>query len=155
MTEMDNLTHIVNKVKQAPWRVQRQWIGLILLVLVMVAMVASFYISVNASAAISGRQIQLLMADIENDKQENANMEAELARLTAAEAMQSRAEALGFEPASTDEITYVTVPGFVEKSPIDLSTQSSSIPVSLIKAEYKETLFDWFTRQMTASGEER
>jgi cell division protein FtsL len=152
---MDNLTHIVNKVKQAPWRVQRQWIGLILLVLVLVAMVAGIYINVNARAAISGRQIQLLTADIEDNKQENADMETVLAQLTASKSMQARAEALGFEPASTDEITYVAVAGFVEKSPVDLSTQSQASPVSLIKAEYKETLFDWFTRQMTASGEER
>jgi hypothetical protein len=49
----------------------------------------------------------------------------------------------------------VAVPGFAGKSPVNLSTQNNSNPVSLIKEEYKETLFDWFTRQMTAPGEKR
>lgn len=149
---MDNLTQIVQKVKQAPWRVQRQWIGLLLLGLVLVAMVAGIYINVTARAAISGRQIQILSGDIEDIKQGNADKEAELAGLTASEAMQRRAESLGFQPATTDEITYIAVAGFVEKSPADLSTPGSTTPASLMKPEYKETLFDWFTRQMTASG---
>lgn len=149
---MENITHIVHKVKQAPWRVQLQWVGLLLLVLVVVAMVAGIYINVTAQAAISGRQIQLLTYDIETNKQVNADMESQLAELTAAEAMQARAEELGFHPASVEEITYVAVVGYQDKSPVDLSIPGSSVQASTYKPEYSETLFDWFTRQITIQG---
>ncbi len=149
---MENITQIVQKVRQAPWRVQRQWIGLLLLGLVLVAMVAGVYLNVTTRASISGRQIQILSTEIDRNKQVNADMETELAGLTASESMQARAEELGFHPASTDEITYVAVAGYVDNSPANLSTQAASPQPSLLKPEYSETLFDWFTRQMTASG---
>lgn len=152
---MDNLTKIVHKVKQAPWRVQRQWIGLLLLGVVLIAMVAGIYINVTAQAAISGRQIQLTTSEMETNKQKNADMETELAGLTASEAMQERAENMGFQPATTEEITYIVVAGFQERSPADLSLPSSIDPSTTLKPEYQETLFDWFTRQMTSPGDKR
>jgi hypothetical protein len=152
MDKMENITQIVQHVKQAPWRVQRQWIGLLLLGLVLAAMVAGIYINVTARASISGRQIQGLTADIERIGRDNADKETELAGLTSSENMQARAEALGFHPASGEEITYLAVPGYEGKTPADLSTQSDSLPAAILKGEYSETLFDWFTRQMTAAG---
>ena len=79
-------------------------------------------------------------------------METELAGLTASEAMQARADALGFHPAAGSEITYLAVPGYVDKTPVDLSTTSENLPISLLKSEYSETLFDWITRLMSTSG---
>ena len=147
---MENITQIVQKVKQAPWRVQRQWLGLLLLGLVMVTMVAGIYLNVTARAAINGRQIQILTAEIENMLQSNADMETERAGLTSSEAMQNRADELGFYPATTDEITYVAVAGYVDTLPVNLSNQAALPQPSILKAEYSETLFDWFTRKMTA-----
>ena len=149
---MNNITQIVNKVKQAPWRVQRQWIGLILLGVVLTAMVAGVYINVSAQAAINGRRIQILTNQIETQEQEIADMETKLAQLTASETMRSRAESLGFLPATTEEIIYVEVDGFVERVAVDLSLPISDDQVSLLKSEYSETLFDWFTRQISSSG---
>ncbi len=150
---MENITQIVHKVKQAPWRVQRQWLGLLLLGLVLMTMVAGIYLNVTAQAAINGRQIQILTAKIESNKQTNADMEIELAGLTSSEAMQDRADELGFHPATTDEITYVAVPGYVDSPPVNLSSQAAIPQPSLLKSEYSETLFDWFTRKMTAGAQ--
>ena len=58
---MDNVTQIVQKVRQAPWRVQRQWIGLFLLGLVVMAMVAGIYLNVTVRATLAGREIQALL----------------------------------------------------------------------------------------------
>ena len=57
---MNNVTRIVRKYRQAPWRVQRQWIGLFLLALVLVAMVAAIYLNVTVRATVAGREIHLL-----------------------------------------------------------------------------------------------
>lgn len=149
---MKNITQIVQKVRQAPWRVQRQWIGLLLLGLVLVAMTAGIYLNVTARASIAGREIQILTNKIEANKLANADLETHLASLTSDAAMQARAEALGFRPVAPDEVTYITAPGYSGKKTVDLSTQAASPEPSLLKVEYSETLFDWFTRQIAAGA---
>jgi hypothetical protein len=153
MTKMKNITQIVQKVRQAPWRVQRQWIGLLLLGLVLVTMVAGIYLNVTTRASINGREIQILTAEIDSNKRTNADQETELAALTSTEAMQARAVALGFGPVTPDEITYIAVPGYTGNQTINLSTQASSPAPSLLQPEYSETLFDWFTRQISAGAQ--
>jgi cell division protein FtsL len=145
---MTQLTQMVQKVRQAPWRVQRQWIGLILLVIVLLAMLAGIYLSVTVRAGIVGREIQFLSAQIEQNQQKNADLQTQLAALTAIQNMEARARALGFVPVSPEEITYIVVPGYVEKSLVDLSTVSQDDSVSLLQSEYFETLFDWLTRKI-------
>jgi cell division protein FtsL len=145
---MTQLTQMVQKVRQAPWRVQRQWIGLILLVIVLLAMLAGIYLSVTVRAGIVGREIQFLSAQIEQNQQKNADLQTQLAALTAIQNMEARARALGFVQVSPEEITYIVVPGYVEKSLVDLSTVSQDDSVSLLQSEYFETLFDWLTRKI-------
>ncbi len=145
---MTQLTQMVQKVRQAPWRVQRQWIGLILLVIVLLAMLAGIYLSVTVRAGIVGREIQFLSAQIEQNQQKNADLQTQLAALTAVQNMEARAQALGFVPVSPEEITYIVVPGYVEESLVDLSTVSQDDSVSLLQPEYFETLFDWLTRKI-------
>jgi hypothetical protein len=150
---MNNITQIVQKVRQAPWRVQRQWIGLLLLGLVLITMVAGIYLNVTTRASINGREIQILTAKIDSNKQINADQETMLAALTSTEAMQARAVALGFGPVNPDEITYVAVPGYTGNQTVNLSTQASSPAPSLLQPEYSETLFDWFTRKISAGAQ--
>ncbi len=147
---MDDITQIVQKVRQAPWRVQRQWIGLILLGLVLVAMAAGIYLNVIVRASITGREIQMLTSQIEENKRLNADLVTQLAVLTSTENMRARAEALGFAPVSPDEITYIAVAGYQGKPPVDLSSGKANSQPSLLKPEYSETLFDWFTRTISA-----
>ncbi|HOT53519.1 MAG TPA: hypothetical protein PLH68_05845, partial [Anaerolineaceae bacterium] len=52
--------NIFQAYKQAPWRLQLQWIGLFLLVLVGVAAIAGVYLSLSGKAAVTGRRIQNL-----------------------------------------------------------------------------------------------
>ena len=55
---MQQATQIIHAYKQAPWRVQRQWVGAFLLALIGVAMIAALYLDVTARAAVAGREIQ-------------------------------------------------------------------------------------------------
>ena len=98
---MENVTQIVQKVRQAHWRVQRQWIGLFLLGLVAVSMVAGIYLNVTVRATLAGREIQLLQSTFITDQRTNSDLETQLAGLTSIGSMQQRAEAMGFQPAST------------------------------------------------------
>jgi cell division protein FtsL len=150
---MNNVTQIVQKVRQAPWRVQRQWIGLFLLALVLMAMVAGIYLNVTVRATLAGREIQALRNEITTNQRVDADLETQLAGLVSVEAMQQRAGAMGFQPASPENITYVAVPGYEAQSAVDLSLPGTNQPaVPVILPEYTESWFDYFMNQQASSA---
>jgi hypothetical protein len=152
---LENVTQIVQKVRQAHWRVQRQWIGLFLLGLVAVSMVAGIYLNVTVRATLAGREIQMLQSTLIDDRQANSDLETQLAGLTSVGSMQQRAEAMGFHPAETSDITYVVVPGYTPQTAVDMSQPEvasqgrSQRPILL--PDYSESLFDWITRKLASS----
>ena len=149
---MNNVTQIVQKVRQAPWRVQRQWIGLFLLAPVFMAMVAGIYLNVTVRATLAGREIQILRNNITTNQHINADLETQLAGLISFEAMQQRAESMGFQQANPDDILYVDVPEYVAQSAVDLSTPGVTKPASpVILPEYTESWFDYFMNQQSSS----
>ncbi len=153
---MENVTQIVQHVRQAHWRVQRQWIGLFLLGLVAVSMVAGIYLNITVRATLAGREIQLLQNQLIDDQRANSDQETILAGLTSVASMQQRALAKGFKPADPGTIVYVVVPGYVPQTSVDMSQpgtddQDQSQKPVLLPA-YSESLFDWITRTLVASA---
>jgi hypothetical protein len=149
---MNNVTNLVKKYRQAPWRVQRQWLGLILLGVAMAALVAGIYLNVTARGTLAGRQVLMLESQITDHKLANADLEVALAEASSTKNMEQHAEALGFHPATTDEITYVVVPGYAPQAEINLSTANPQPVVSNMKPEYTQTLFEWFALKIEAAG---
>jgi cell division protein FtsL len=153
---MDNVSQIVQKVRQAPWRVQRQWIGVFLLGLVAISMVAGLYLNITVRATLAGREIQTIQSDLIDKGRENSDFELQLAGLNSVESMQKRAEALGFQPASPEDITYVVVPGYAPTSTMDISESESASPDQrqnlTLQFEYTESLFDWIARALASSA---
>ena len=153
---IENVTQIVQKVRQANWRVQRQWIGLFLLGLVAVSMVAGIYLNITVRATLAGREIQSIQAQLIDDRQKNSDLETQMAGLTSMASMQQRAEAMGFAPADMGDITYVVVPGYKLHTSVDMSQPvtpnqvQNNAPVLL--PSYTESLFDWITRKLVSSG---
>jgi len=138
-------TQIIHAYRQAPWRVQRQWVGIFLLVVIGVAMVAALYLDVTARTAVTGREIQEMRVQITTIQRETADLETQLADLTSTAAMERRALALGYRPVQPGELDYVAVPGFVPPEPEillaakDTSPQAQSLPV-----DYTQSLLEWF-----------
>ncbi|MDP2993763.1 MAG: hypothetical protein Q8N46_01435, partial [Anaerolineales bacterium] len=99
------------------------------------------------------REIQTLRNEITPNQRDNADLETQLAGLTSFEAVQQRAEAMGFQPTSPDDITYVAVPGYVAQSAVDLSTPGATQPAApVILPEYTESWFDYFMNQQAFSA---
>jgi cell division protein FtsL len=146
-------TKIIHAYKQAPWRVQRQWVGVFLLAVIGAAMVAALYLDVTARAAVTGREIQELRVQITTVQRENADLETRLADLTSTAAMQRRALALGYRPVQPGELDYVAVPGFVPPEPaillaaVDTAPEAGGLPV-----EYTESLLEWFDHRIRFGG---
>jgi cell division protein FtsL len=151
--KMNNVTQIVQKVRQAPWRVQRQWIGLFLLGLVLIAMVAGIYLNVTVRATLAGRETISLQARITTTQRVNADLETQLAGLISVASMQKRAEGMGFQPANPTDITFVAVPGYAAQTAIDLSMPNANQQtVPIILPEYTESWIDYFINQQTSSS---
>ncbi|MEW5940154.1 MAG: hypothetical protein AB1750_10855 [Chloroflexota bacterium] len=132
-------------VRQAPWRVQRQWAGLFLLGLLVFAMISALYLDVTANAAIAGREIQRLRIEIATTQRLNADLETQLAVLLSNNSMAQRAVALGFRPAAAGEIHYLVVPGYARPSGVSLAlAQQPAEEHKAIPPEYTQSLLDWF-----------
>ena len=147
------VTQIIHAHRQAPWRLQRQWIGAFLLVVVGAAMVAALYLDVTARTAVAGREIQELRAQISTVQRENADLETRLADLTSTAAMERRARELGYRPVQPGELDYVAVPGFVPPEPaILLAAEDVTARAQALPFEYTQSLLEWFDERIRFGG---
>ena len=135
--------------KQAPWRVQRQWISAFLLIVLGLSMIAALYLDVTARAALTGRDIQNLNADIITIQQSNADLETHIATLTSNGAMETRALALNYQPVQSNQIQFIFVPGYIAPQPTGLISAPSLQPSApTIQPEYTQSLLDWFNQRL-------
>jgi hypothetical protein len=149
---IQNVNHLVHAYKIAPWRIQRQWIGNVLLAVVALAMIATLYLDVTSQAAIAGREIQDLTASISASQQVSADLQTQFASLTSVRVMEQRALDLGFRHMEAGEAEYLAVPGYSVLKPDILS----SVPVLqlstlTIPPEYNESLLDWVDQKIATS----
>jgi cell division protein FtsL len=146
-------TQIIHAYKQAPWRVQRQYVGAFLLTVIVLALVAALYLDVTARTALAGREIQDLQVQITTMQRTNADLETELANLTASAVMQRRALELGYRPVEPGELDYVFVPGYVAPEPaillaaVDSTLRSDSLPEA-----YSQSLLEWLDEKVNFAG---
>lgn len=139
--------------KVAPWRVQRQWVGSALLVMVVLTMIATLYLDVTSQAAIAGREIQDLNISVAASQQTSADLQTQLAALTSSSVMQRRALDIGFRPMEQVEVEYLIVPGYVKPEPEILSSASTPQLSALnILPAYSESLLEWMDEQLAASS---
>jgi hypothetical protein len=150
---IQNVNHIVHAYKIAPWRVQRQWIGNALLVVVALAMIATLYLDVTSQAAIAGREIQDLTASISASQQASADLQTQLASLTSMQVMEKRALEIGFRPMKPQEAEYLVVPGYSVLEPKILSSAPVlQLSKLTIPPEYNESLLVWLDKKIATSS---
>ena len=137
--------HFIQVYKQAPWRERVRIASVTLLILVSLAIVAGFYLSVSAQIASAGIEIQKMDEKRSELNQEIADSQIKLAVLTSSTEMAKRARILGFNYASTENALYVVVPGYT--SPIAAVMEQKSAATTneqvIIKDSYQQSLWDW------------
>ena len=144
---------IIHAYKQAPWRVQRQWVGAFLLALIGLAMIAAIYLDVTARTAIAGREIQELRLEITTIQRLNADLETQLADLTSTDVMERRALELGYRPVKPGELDYLPVSGFVAPEPdLLLAAEDVTQLDRILPPEFTQSLIEWFDEQITTGG---
>ena len=147
-----NVNHYNHAYKIAPWRIQRQWIGNVLLAVVALAMVATLYLNITSRTAIAGREIQDLTYSITVSQQVSGDLQTQLASLTSASAMDHRARELGFRPMETDEMEYLIVPWYSAPQPyILVSAPHLQLSALTIPPQYNQSLLDWMDEKISPS----
>src|SRR5512143_2308470 len=141
--------YLVHAYRQAPWRIQRQWLMGFLLGVVAIAMVSSLYLDITAQAAIAGREIQQMKRDIGAVRQGSSDLETRLAELSSDAVMEKRAKDLGYEPVDPEKLQYIAVPGYVAPQADILAVAPALQPSApSIPPEYTESLIEWLQQQM-------
>jgi len=147
-------TNIIHAYRQAPWRVQRQYVGAFLLIVIVVALVSALYLDVTARSALAGREIQDLQVEITTIQRLNADLETDLAGLTSSAMMQQRALELGYRPVKPGELDYVFVPGYAAPEPdILLAAVDMTTPTYRLPEEYSESLLEWLDERVNFGGQ--
>ena len=136
-------------LRQAPWRTQTQATSLILALVVIVVLIGALYLAQASRTAAAGRQLQDLQAQQELLQQQNAQLRAEIAALQSVPRLTSQASAMGYRPATSDDIEYLPVPG---EAPA-VSTPPPERTLSQVVPSYDQTLGSWLAEQFAALRE--
>jgi flagellar basal body-associated protein FliL len=155
---------LIQAYKQAPWRVQLQWIGLFLLFVVLISAITGVYLSVNSQAAAAGREIQSLESRIGAMNDDIAELTADLAEARSLENYFARAEELGFDLLDPAEAVYLEVPGYDPDRTMALASSRVNLitEAPIVRSSYRSSLWDWFVEKIwrvsggsaASSGEE-
>jgi hypothetical protein len=150
---MNTTNRLNHAYSQAPWRVQRQWVSVFLLIVLGFAMIATLYLMVTSQAAITGREIQDLRQAITETENTNADLQTKLAELTSNTEVEQRTYALGFRPVKPEEMEYLYVPGYAAPKGIELASAPELQPSAPdIPPEYTQSLLDWLDERLQSSG---
>ncbi len=150
---MNTTKRLNHAYAQAPWRVQRQWVSIFLLIVLGFAMIATLYLMVTSEAAIVGREIQDLRLAMIVTENTNADLQTELAQLTSSEETKRRALELGFQPLKPEEVEYLYVPGYVAPKAAALAAAPELQPSTpSTPPEYTQSLLEWLDERLQAPG---
>lgn len=142
---MNRREKLIQAYKNTPWRKQFQVIGLFSAGIVGIAIVGGVYLTVTAQAATYGRRVQAVREEISEVERDIQDMQAELAYLTSAEYMAARIEGSDYIPVNPNRVTYLVVPGYSGRNPVDLTAKAESSEEAVVQLPpaYTMSLMDW------------
>ena len=142
----------LGRYQDVPLRFQKQWISSFLTIVVLLGLVAGLYLNVTARAAIAGREIQNLEADIVINERTNADLQTNIATLLSNNTLEERAKAEGFIPFQRTELEYLVVPGYFPSQGVNITPPVVNPDVLAMSPEFSESLFSWIARQMETAS---
>jgi len=139
---------------QAPWRLQVQSLGVIMLIAVSLVLVAAVYLSISLQAGKAGVEVQQQSWTKSELIRRIDDYRAQLADLTANSNMEKRAAEIGFRQVSPEDIEYILIPGYPGRQPAILAPQPGSVlpNTSIIKPTYRQSLWEWLFQGWQSSS---
>lgn len=143
----------IQAFQQAPWRVQVQRLGLILIGLVIFGFTAGLYLSISASSYATGVEVQQYDEKRDEIQRDIADLQTQKAMLTTSSNMEKRALDLGFKVPAQDVLTYMIVPGYTGRQlEIKTSPASQDIKHSLIRPAFNQSLWEFMVQGVLQMG---
>jgi len=148
--KMKKPKQLLQAYRQAPWRVQLQWLGFFLLGVVLVAAVAGVYLNLSARASSAGRAIQSLENKVDAYQREINDLSTRLAYISSSEQMYLRLKDTDLALLDPKQAIYIEVPGFISSPDIVLAppAEVASVQTPVIKSQYTNSLWDWFVENI-------
>lgn len=135
-------TQLLRAFKQAPWRQQMQMLAGLSITLLIVLVIGGLYLAVASRAGNAGRDLQRLEIRKAELLRQNDRLRAELADLREMNRMALRALALGFAPATPEQVRYVAVPNYPTE-PMTLAVETTETKVAA-----QPTTLEWITEAL-------
>lgn len=137
---------------QAPWRTGLRRAGLVLIVGTLLAAFAALHLFLNGQAATAGLDIYALQSEHDQLLRDIASQRAQLASITSAQSMTSRATSLGFKPVASDQIVYLPVAGYQQGNPVQLAPAPAPATADqvILSPSYTGSLWDWLQQSIHA-----
>jgi hypothetical protein len=110
------------------------------IILMLIAILGTIYLSQASRTAVAGRRVQIHQNDLDNIKRENAILEKQIAEAQSLEKLQAQAQAMGFVQAQPGNIEYLLIPDYPAEtavSPIISATPDTAetaVPPSTMEA---------------------
>ncbi len=130
--------------RQTPWRIQKQWIGFIVLPMALVMAVAWIYLNVSSQADNIGLEIHSLQATAIDLDHQISSDRSQIAFLTSYEQMKKRAEDMGFVSIEDGQGVYMIIQGYQPRQTASLAPAPGQDQVQppLISTDYTQSLWD-------------
>ncbi|MGD8586701.1 MAG: hypothetical protein PVH65_00295 [Chloroflexota bacterium] len=93
--------------------------------LTLAALVGAIYLHQTSRIAESGRRVQILQNQLDKIKQENIELERDIAEAQSLERLQEGAINLGFTRASPGDVEYVVIPNYPEAPSVEATPEST------------------------------
>jgi cell division protein FtsL len=150
---MQRVDRFSQAYKQAPWRRQVQFVMYFLLLVVIIALIASLYVSVTANSSTIGRNIQAVQATMAVEEQDISRLRGNIGVLYSSQEMESRARSLGFGVPNPEDRIYIAIPGYTARPPANLAPayQNEVVRAESLPPEYTESLLLWLLKQFNQS----
>lgn len=142
-------TQLLRAFKQAPWRQQMQMLAGLSITLLIVLVIGGLYLAVASRAGNAGRDLQRLEIRKAELLRQNDRLRAELADLREMNRMALRALALGFAPATPEQVRYVAVNNYPTQTLALVDTPE------ITKVAAQPTTLEWLTstlRELLGGG---
>jgi len=94
--------------------------------LTMAALVGAIYLFQTSGIATTGRQVQILQGNLDKIKQENIELERDIAEAQALDRLQRDALKLGFTRSTPGDVEYLVIPDYPQESESPATPESTS-----------------------------
>ncbi len=127
---------------QAAARTQTESLAVIGLIIFVSIIIGALYLAQSTATATTGLQLEQLVKTRDSFQRNNEDMNAQIARLKDINRLRGRAQALGFQPITTENQEYLVVSGY---SPVRATPtpEATAVPTYV----YDETFGGWLQEQ--------